>query len=54
MLVRDLLRQLQSISLTMLMPLRYQSITGAGADSAALYLLPLAMGLPWAPSPVDA
>ncbi|WP_317847984.1 MDR family MFS transporter [Pseudomonas sp. HTZ2] len=36
----------QSISLTMLMPLRYQSITGAGADSAALYLLPLAMGLP--------
>ncbi|MBF8721404.1 MDR family MFS transporter [Pseudomonas guariconensis] len=36
----------QSISLTMLMPLRYQGITGAGADSAALYLLPLAMGLP--------
>ena len=36
----------QSISLTMLMPLRYQSITGAGADSAALHLLPLAMGLP--------
>ncbi|CAI3808792.1 Multidrug resistance protein 3 [Pseudomonas sp. MM223] len=36
----------QSISLTMLMPLRYQGITGAGADSAALHLLPLAMGLP--------
>ncbi|MEJ5862400.1 MDR family MFS transporter [Pseudomonas farsensis] len=36
----------QSISLTMLMPLRYQSITGAGADAAALHLLPLAMGLP--------
>ncbi|MFV3326473.1 MDR family MFS transporter [Pseudomonas sp. NY15372] len=36
----------QSISLTMLMPLRYQGITGAGADSAAVYLLPLAMGLP--------
>ncbi|MBJ9976876.1 MFS transporter [Pseudomonas sp. S75] len=36
----------QSISLTMLMPLRLQSITGAGADSAALHLLPLAMGLP--------
>ena len=36
----------QSISLTMIMPLRYQSITGAGADSAALHLLPLAMGLP--------
>ncbi|AIR87943.1 DSBA oxidoreductase [Pseudomonas cremoricolorata] len=36
----------QAISLTMLMPLRYQAITGAGADSAALHLLPLAMGLP--------
>lgn len=36
----------QSISLTMLMPLRYQALTGAGADSAALHLLPLAMGLP--------
>ncbi|MDZ3995685.1 MDR family MFS transporter [Pseudomonas sp. Teo4] len=36
----------QSISLSMLMPLRYQGITGAGADSAALHLLPLAMGLP--------
>ncbi|MDF0731092.1 MDR family MFS transporter [Pseudomonas entomophila] len=36
----------QAISLTMLMPLRYQSITGAGADSAALHLLPLVMGLP--------
>lgn len=36
----------QSISLTMLEPLRIQSVTGAGADSAALHLLPLAMGLP--------
>ncbi|WP_434771017.1 MDR family MFS transporter [Pseudomonas entomophila] len=36
----------QSISLTMLEPLRVQSLTGAGADSAALHLLPLAMGLP--------
>ena len=36
----------QAISLTMLMPLRYQGITGAGADAAALHLLPLAMGLP--------
>ena len=36
----------QSISLTMLMPLRFQGITGAGADSAALHLLPLAIGLP--------
>lgn len=36
----------QAISLTMLMPLRYQGLTGAGADSAALHLLPLAMGLP--------
>ncbi|WP_277750109.1 MDR family MFS transporter [Pseudomonas alkylphenolica] len=36
----------QAISLTMLMPLRYQSITGAGADSAALHILPLAIGLP--------
>ena len=36
----------QAISLVVLMPLRYQSITGAGADSAALHLLPLAMGLP--------
>ncbi|QHG63514.1 MDR family MFS transporter [Pseudomonas putida] len=36
----------QSISLTMLIPLRYQGITGAGADSAALHLLPLVMGLP--------
>lgn len=36
----------QAISLIVLIPLRYQSITGAGADSAALHLLPLAMGLP--------
>nr|WP_256675663.1 MDR family MFS transporter [Pseudomonas sp. R5(2019)] len=36
----------QTISLTVLMPMRYQTVTGAGADSAALHLLPLAMGLP--------
>src|SRR3546814_13704393 len=36
----------QAISLTVLVLLRYQSVTGAGADSAALHLLPLAMGLP--------
>ena len=36
----------QAISLIVLMPLRYQSITGAGADSAALHLLPLGLGLP--------
>jgi EmrB/QacA subfamily drug resistance transporter len=36
----------QSISLSVIAPLRYQSLTGAGADSAALFLMPLAMGLP--------
>ncbi|WP_290447561.1 MDR family MFS transporter [Pseudomonas sp. 21LCFQ02] len=36
----------QSISLSVLMPLRYQTLTGSGADSAALHLLPLAMGMP--------
>jgi hypothetical protein len=36
----------QAISLIVLMPLRFQSVTGAGADAAALHLLPLAMGLP--------
>lgn len=36
----------QAISLIVLLPLRYQSVTGAGADSAALHLLPLAIGLP--------
>ncbi len=36
----------QAISLTVLMPLRFQAVTGGGADSAALHLLPLAMGLP--------
>ncbi|WP_462402936.1 MDR family MFS transporter [Pseudomonas sp. Marseille-QA0332] len=36
----------QSISLGVLMPLRFQAVTGAGADNAALHLLPLAMGLP--------
>ncbi|SCW79224.1 MULTISPECIES: MDR family MFS transporter [unclassified Pseudomonas] len=36
----------QAISLTVLVPLRFQSVTGAGADGAALHLLPLAIGLP--------
>ncbi|MCF5066023.1 DHA2 family efflux MFS transporter permease subunit [Pseudomonas syringae] len=36
----------QAISLTVLMPLRFQTVTGGGADSAALHLLPLAIGLP--------
>ncbi|MBI6646425.1 MFS transporter, partial [Pseudomonas synxantha] len=36
----------QAISLSVLTPLRYQTVTGSGADSAALHLLPLAMGLP--------
>ncbi len=36
----------QVISLSVLVPLRFQSVTGAGADSAALHLLPLAMGVP--------
>ncbi|WLH64182.1 MDR family MFS transporter [Pseudomonas sp. FP2300] len=36
----------QAISLIVLVPLRFQSVTGAGADSAALHLLPLAIGLP--------
>lgn len=36
----------QAISLVVLMPLRFQSVTGHGADSAALHLLPLAMGMP--------
>lgn len=36
----------QAISLVVLMPLRFQSVTGEGADSAALHLLPLAIGLP--------
>lgn len=36
----------QAISLTVLMPLRYQVLAGAGADIAALHMLPLAMGLP--------
>ncbi|MDQ0122623.1 EmrB/QacA subfamily drug resistance transporter [Pseudomonas lini] len=36
----------QAISLIVLMPLRFQSVTGSGADSAALHLLPLAIGLP--------
>jgi len=36
----------QIISLSMLVPLRLQAVTGAGADSAALLVLPLAMGVP--------
>ncbi|RMU50850.1 EmrB/QacA family drug resistance transporter [Pseudomonas savastanoi pv. glycinea] len=36
----------QAISLIVLMPLRYQTVTGGGADSAALHLLPLAIGMP--------
>ena len=35
----------QAISLTVLMPLRFQTVTGGGADSAALHLLPLAIGV---------
>lgn len=36
----------QAISLIVLMPLRYQTVTGGGSDSAALHLLPLAIGMP--------
>lgn len=36
----------QAISLIVLIPLRFQTVTGGGADSAALHLLPLAMGMP--------
>ncbi|MEB0094321.1 MDR family MFS transporter [Pseudomonas sp. CCI4.2] len=36
----------QSISLIVLMPLRFQTVTGGGADAAALHLLPLAIGMP--------
>ncbi|WP_263262766.1 MDR family MFS transporter [Pseudomonas sp. RIT-PI-S] len=36
----------QAISMSALAPLRFQSVTGGGADSAALFLLPLAFGLP--------
>ena len=36
----------QAISLIVLVPLRFQTVTGGGADSAALHLLPLAMGMP--------
>jgi len=36
----------QIISLSVLVPLRCQAVTGAGADSAALHMLPLAMGVP--------
>ena len=39
----------QAISLIVLMPLRFQSVTGAGADSAALHLMPLGhRACPWA------
>lgn len=36
----------QALSLTVLVPLRYQTVMGSGADSAALHMLPLAIGLP--------
>ncbi|WP_426140346.1 MDR family MFS transporter [Pseudomonas sp. DWP3-1-2] len=36
----------QAISLIVLVPLRFQTVTGGGADSAALHLVPLAMGMP--------
>jgi EmrB/QacA subfamily drug resistance transporter len=36
----------QAISLIVLLPLRFQTITGGGADSAALHLMPLAIGMP--------
>jgi len=36
----------QAISLIVLMPLRFQTVTGGGADAAALHLLPLAIGMP--------
>ncbi len=36
----------QAISLIVLVPLRFQTVAGGGADSAALHLLPLAMGMP--------
>jgi len=36
----------QAIGLSVMMPLRFQTVTGSGADAAALHLLPLALGLP--------
>ncbi len=36
----------QAISLIVLMPLRFQTVTGGGADAAALHLLPLAIAMP--------
>lgn len=36
----------QAISLSVLIPMRFQTVTGSGADSAALHMLPLAIGLP--------
>lgn len=36
----------QAISLIVLLPLRFQTVTGAGADCAALHLMPLAIGMP--------
>jgi EmrB/QacA subfamily drug resistance transporter len=36
----------QAISLIVLLPLRFQTVTGAGADTAALHLMPLAIGMP--------
>lgn len=36
----------QAIAMSALAPLRFQSVTGGTADAAALFLLPLAFGLP--------
>jgi EmrB/QacA subfamily drug resistance transporter len=36
----------QAISLIVLMPLRFQTVTGGGADAAAVHLLPLAIAMP--------
>lgn len=36
----------QAISLIVLLPLRFQTVTGGGADMAALHLMPLAIGMP--------
>lgn len=36
----------QAISLIVLLPLRFQTVTGGGADIAALHLMPLAIGMP--------
>jgi EmrB/QacA subfamily drug resistance transporter len=36
----------QAISMSTLVPLRFQTLVGGGADTTALFLMPLAMGLP--------